>query len=141
MTTIDVNLHILSHPKLPAGEILLSVVDAFEVYEMQEFYVREHDKFTRSRLRVLNLLAASAASCFVDDSLSQKSQEGWRQKALEYIGRADNIDANCAMTWLCKVIFWIGLHHQDPSALSNAAYYARLAHDVKRECQRVLRTV
>ena len=38
--------------------ILLSVVDAFDVYEMQEFYKKDPGAFKKGRLRILNLLAA-----------------------------------------------------------------------------------
>ena len=50
--------------------------------------------------------------------------KAWRHKALEYIGRADKISANCPQTWLVKALFWIGEHHRDEHALRNAAYYA-----------------
>ena len=42
--------------------ILLSVVDAFDVYEMQEFYKKDPRPFKKGRLRILNLLAADRAS-------------------------------------------------------------------------------
>jgi len=105
-------------------EILLGVVDAFDVYEMQDFYRQNAKNFAGGRLRVLNLLAASATASFVGEELRKEAREAWRQKALEYIGRADKVDPNCEATWLCKSIFWIGELHHDPNALRNAAYYA-----------------
>ena len=46
-------------------EVLLGVVEAFGVYEMQDFYRREPGVFEAGRLRVLNLLAASATNNFI----------------------------------------------------------------------------
>lgn len=56
-------------------EILLGVVDAFDVYEMQDFYRREPALFTSGRLRVLNLLAASATSSFIYEELRKDARE------------------------------------------------------------------
>ncbi len=61
-------------------EILLGVVDAFDVYEMQDFYRRQPDLFASGRLRVLNLLAASATSNFIAEELRKEARE-----ALTYI--------------------------------------------------------
>lgn len=104
-------------------EILHGVVDAFDVYEMQDFYRREPLSFENGRLRILNLLAASATNNFVNEELRKDTREAWRQKALEYIGRADKISTNCPQTWLVKALFWIGEQHHDEHALRNAAYY------------------
>mmetsp|Transcript_12762 Transcript_12762/g.41851 ORF Transcript_12762/g.41851 Transcript_12762/m.41851 type:complete len:137 (-) Transcript_12762:3789-4199(-) len=56
-------------------EILHGVVDAFDVYEMQDFYRREPSLFLRGRLRILNLLAASATNSFIDEELRKDSRE------------------------------------------------------------------
>ena len=48
-------------------EVLLGVVEAFDVYEMQDFYRREPGVFEAGRLRVLNLLAASATNSFMHE--------------------------------------------------------------------------
>lgn len=56
-------------------EILLGVVDAFDVYEMQDFYRREPASFASGRLRVLNLLAASATSSFIYEELRKDARE------------------------------------------------------------------
>lgn len=48
-------------------EVLLGVVDAFDVYEMQDFYRREPTLFDTGRLYVLNLLAAAATHNFMHE--------------------------------------------------------------------------
>jgi RNA polymerase-associated protein CTR9 len=105
-------------------EILRGVVDAFDVYEMQDFYRRDPASFASGQLRILNLLAASATHSFTNEQLRRDIREAWRQKALEYIGRADKISTSCPQTWLVKALFWIGEHHHDEHALGNAGYYA-----------------
>lgn len=105
-------------------EVLQSVVDAFDVYEMQDFYRREPNQFTKGQLRILNLLAAAATTSFVKEQLRRDVRDAWRHKALEYIGRADKLATNCPQTWLVKALFWIGEYHRDDSAPQNAGYYA-----------------
>ena len=56
-------------------EILHSVVDAFDVYEMQDFYRREPSLFTNGQLRILNLLAADAASSLINEQLRRDTRE------------------------------------------------------------------
>mmetsp|Transcript_17683 Transcript_17683/g.55359 ORF Transcript_17683/g.55359 Transcript_17683/m.55359 type:complete len:217 (+) Transcript_17683:81-731(+) len=107
-------------------EILLGVVDAFDVYEMQDYYRAAQSKFTDDRLRILNLLAASATLVFVSQ-VNQEIRSDWKQKALEYIGRADKIQASHVPTKLCKSLFWLGELHHDSNALRNARYYTDLA--------------
>lgn len=58
-------------------EILHGVVDAFDVYEMQDFYRREPLSFENGRLRILNLLAASATSSFVNEELRKDTREAY----------------------------------------------------------------
>mmetsp|Transcript_22088 Transcript_22088/g.66296 ORF Transcript_22088/g.66296 Transcript_22088/m.66296 type:complete len:1116 (+) Transcript_22088:268-3615(+) len=105
-------------------EVLRGVVDAFDVYEMQDFYRRDPASFASGQLRILNLLAASATHSFMNEQLRRDIRQAWRQKALEYIGRADKISTSCPQTWLVKALFWIGEHHRDEHALHNAGYYA-----------------
>lgn len=108
-----------------AGDVLMGVVDAFDVYEMQDTYKQYPFLFEKGRLRVLTLLAAAASLQMMDGSV-ESSRDDSRQRALEFIGRADKIDASCETTKLCKAIFWIGELHHDTSALRNARYHADL---------------
>lgn len=104
------------------GQILLGVVDAFDVYEVQDNHRMSQSNFTNGRLRILNLLAASATLQFSSQSVDE-FRVIWKQKALEYIGRADKIDGSHDMTKLCKSLFWMGELYQDSNALRNARYY------------------
>ena len=56
-------------------EILHGVVDAFDVYEMQDFYRREPAAFVSGQLRILNLLAASATNSFVNEELRKDARD------------------------------------------------------------------
>mmetsp|Transcript_26239 Transcript_26239/g.104974 ORF Transcript_26239/g.104974 Transcript_26239/m.104974 type:complete len:208 (-) Transcript_26239:3202-3825(-) len=106
-------------------DVLLGVVDAFDFYEMQELYRREHGQFAIGRLRVLNLLAASATASFSMRRLPKETRDAWRNEALDFIGRAEHIDPDCPTTVLCKSLFWVAECFRDKEALANAAYYAR----------------
>lgn len=112
-----------------SGDVLMGVVDAFDVYEMQDIYKQDPVLFVRGRLRVLTLLAGAATSKMIGVS-SKTSRDDARRTALEFIGRADKIDAACVINKLCKAVFWIGELHHDSGALRNARYHADLVlHD------------
>lgn len=106
------------------GDILLSVVDAFDVYEVQDLYRQDQRHFKAEQLRILNLLAASSTSSFATCRLRSDIRDALRHTALHFIGRADEIDANCPDIMLCKAIFWMNEFSGEEKALENAAYYA-----------------
>lgn len=115
----------------------MGVVDAFDVYEMQDIYKQDPLLFVKGRLRVLTLLAAAETSKMMGRS-SKATRDDARRTALEFIGRADKIDATCVINKLCKAIFWIGELHHDSGALRNARYHADLVlHDTSciPQCQ------
>lgn len=101
---------------------------------MQDFYRRDQTRFLQGRLRVLNLLAGSAAMNFIYARPTAADRDRWRQKALEYIGRADKIESDNEATWLSKALFWMGEARREIEALRNAAYYADLAINASGIC-------
>lgn len=117
------------------GEVLTSVVDAFDLYTVQDLDGEEHGRLVRGRLRILSMLARSAASEFVSAGSGQKVRDSWRLKALEYMGRADKIVSDFEETWISKALFWIGEARQDIAMLRHAGYYADLA--VTHKCTTV----
>mmetsp|Transcript_4165 Transcript_4165/g.13696 ORF Transcript_4165/g.13696 Transcript_4165/m.13696 type:complete len:331 (-) Transcript_4165:2724-3716(-) len=105
-------------------DILLSVVDAFDVYELQDLYRQDRLQFKTGRLRILNLLAASSTSTFAMHRVRSDVRDTLTNATLHFIGRADEIDTNYPDTMLCKAIFWMNQCSSDGRALENAAYYA-----------------
>lgn len=117
---------------------LLNANDLYEI-ELQDSHPHEKEHFSHARLKVLSILAAISASEFVSAGPGQ-GRESCRRKALEYIGKADKIEADSEETSISKALFWIGEAYQDAGEMRNAAYYADFAASHKGDqCASTLR--